>query len=62
MNRDYSAENSYPSNATGFTVVDPQVIYKEIYDRTFSVKFGVNLEPDATKPVSFMSTASGTTW
>ncbi|WBP83949.1 MIP family Ig-specific serine endopeptidase [Mycoplasmopsis edwardii] len=62
LNRDYSAENSYPSNATGFTVVDPQVIYKEIYDRTFSVKFGVNLEPDATKPVSFMSTASGTTW
>ncbi|WP_369086019.1 MIP family Ig-specific serine endopeptidase [Metamycoplasma spumans] len=58
---DRTAENSYPEWASKFKKIDENILYKEIYDRTFAVKFGINISKDPNKK-SFLSSSQGTTW
>ncbi|VEU75741.1 Domain of uncharacterised function DUF31 [Mycoplasmopsis maculosa] len=58
---DRTAENSYPAWASKFNKIDENTLYKEIYDRTFAVKFGINISKQANQR-SFLSSSQGTTW
>ncbi|MBZ4218282.1 MIP family Ig-specific serine endopeptidase [Mycoplasma tauri] len=49
--------HEYPSFASKFEKVDEKILYKEIFDRTFSVKFLTKL-----KNGDMLSNGSGTTW
>ncbi|MCI8282997.1 MIP family Ig-specific serine endopeptidase [Mesomycoplasma hyopneumoniae] len=59
--------NEYPLFAKKYKAVDPQILYKELYDRTFSVKFGITLAKGVKlygEPVEnkFLATENGTIW
>ncbi|QVJ97433.1 MIP family Ig-specific serine endopeptidase [Mycoplasma mycoides] len=51
------ANHSYPEFVNKFTTVSPEEIYKELYDRTFSIKFLTKLNNDG-----FLSNGTGTGW
>ncbi|QKT05714.1 MIP family Ig-specific serine endopeptidase [Mycoplasma sp. OR1901] len=58
--RNLSKKNhQYSVDVSKFDKTEASDIYKEIYDRTFSVKFGVNLEKNND---SFLASSAGTTW
>lgn len=53
-----NAENhKYPEYVNKFKKVDSNILYKEIYDRTFSIKFGTKISNS-----SFISNDRGTGW
>lgn len=58
--------NEYPSFASKYRAIDPQALYKELYDRTFSVKFWITLNKGVKNYGSpenkFLATENGTTW
>ncbi|SYV89704.1 lipoprotein, partial [Metamycoplasma alkalescens] len=55
--RSISNKNEYPSYVNKFKKIDQEVLYSEIYDRSFSIKFGTK-----TKNGEFLSNGSGTGW
>ncbi|WP_416374195.1 DUF31 family putative serine protease [Mycoplasmopsis felis] len=52
--------HTYPNFVNEFTKVDKEVIYNEIFDRTFAIKFGVGKKTGDEN--YFLSTDSGTGW
>ncbi|WP_322909040.1 MIP family Ig-specific serine endopeptidase [Mycoplasmopsis felis] len=52
--------HTYPNFVNEFTKVDKEVIYNEIFDRTFAIKFGVGKKTGDEN--YFLSTDSGTAW
>lgn len=58
--------DKYPPFASKYKAVDPQVLYKELYDRTFSIKFGVTLNKGVkvygSPENKFLATENGTAW
>ncbi|MBU4693215.1 hypothetical protein KQ876_03300 [Mycoplasma sp. CSL7491-lung] len=52
-------DHQYSMDVNKFTKPSEKDIYKEIYDRTFAIKFGVNLGTDDS---SFLATSGGTAW
>ncbi|EIE40922.1 MIP family Ig-specific serine endopeptidase [Mycoplasmopsis canis] len=58
---DKENDNSYPSYADKFKKVDEQVLYQELYDRTFSIKVGVHMTPNESNK-HFISNDTGTAW
>ncbi|MCU4706808.1 MIP family Ig-specific serine endopeptidase [Mycoplasma sp. CSL7503-lung] len=52
-------DHQYSMDVSKYTKPNEQDIYKEIYDRTFAIKFGVNLGADDS---SFLATSGGTAW
>ncbi|TDV23566.1 putative peptidase DUF31 [Mycoplasmopsis mustelae] len=58
---DPSKNNQYPEYAKEYQTVDRNVIYKEIFDRSFAIKFGIGKKINNTDN-DFRSTGTGTAW
>ncbi|WP_322961437.1 MIP family Ig-specific serine endopeptidase [Mycoplasmopsis cynos] len=59
---DRTKENSYPEYVKKFKKVDEKIIYQEIYDRSFAVKFGINQGVTSQNQNPFRASELGTTW
>ncbi|QBF34333.1 hypothetical protein EG856_00050 [Mycoplasmopsis phocirhinis] len=57
FNQIHKSKNKYNQDVTKFNTVSENEIYQEIYDRTFAIKFGVNLGNN-----NKLATSPGTTW
>ncbi|TQC51553.1 hypothetical protein E1I18_02040 [Mycoplasmopsis mucosicanis] len=60
FNKINKENHTYPSFVDKFTKINRVNAYKEIYDRTFAVKFGVKLNNNSSN--DFRSTNNGTAW
>lgn len=58
---DRTKENSYPEYVNKFKKVDEKIIYQEIYDRSFAVKFGINQGVTSQNQNPFRASELGTT-
>ncbi|PZV99902.1 MIP family Ig-specific serine endopeptidase [Metamycoplasma auris] len=56
--RKINDKNKYPDYVNRFKKIDSQILYKEIYDRSFSIKFATLKNEDKT----LISNGSGTGW
>ncbi|MBU4690758.1 MIP family Ig-specific serine endopeptidase [Mycoplasma zalophi] len=54
------SNHQYSHDVSAYQKLEAQDIYKEIYNRTFAIKFGVNL--DENQDDSFLATSAGTSW